>query len=1081
MISFKLNGKEVRGKKDQYLLQVAEENGIEIPTLCHHKALEPAGMCRLCIVEMHSGGRVRYVTACNYPIWEGMEIKTDTEAIHQIRKLIVELLYARCPDVKILKELAEKYDIKEPRFSKEDDTCILCGLCTRICERMGNSAISLTGRGVDMKVDTPFHIQTEACLSCGACVSVCPTGHITFEKIQAHISKDDVRMIPSEYEMGLKGRKPVYVSYAQAVPNTPVIDRTQCVHFKTGGCKICAEFCGVDAIDHTQEDEIVEIKVGSVIFAPGSEPYDPAEHDTFNYTQQPNVVTSLEFERILSASGPFGGHLIRPSDHKEPNKIAWLQCIGSRDVHLGAKGYCSGVCCTYAIKEAMLAKEHSEKGLDAAIFYIDIRTYGKDFERYYNRAKDEHGVRFIKSKVTNIVHDEASGMQVIRYVDETGKRVEEEFDMVVLSIGLTASLKTAEQAKKWGIDLDHYNFARTSSFDPVETSRSGVYVCGAFQAPKDIPSSVIDSSAAAGVAGSRLAEVRWTLTKTKEVPEETDVRGEAPRIGVFVCRCGTNIAGTVDVPEVVEFAKTLPGVAYVEENMFSCSQDTQEKMTEVIREHRLNRVVVAACTPKTHEPLFQETLINAGVNKYLFEMANIRNQCSWVHKNDPEEATKKSKDMVRMGVAKAALLQPLAESTMAVNQAVLVIGGGVAGMAAAKNMSDQGYQTFLLEKSDVLGGQARNLHETWRGEDIQEYLKGLTDAVESDPAIDIFLNSRITQVDGFVGNFKTTVTSNGNSRVLEHGVTLIASGASEFKPDQYLYGQDSRVVTGLELQQRFIDNDPSIAQVNTAVFIQCVGSRIPDRPYCSKVCCTQSIKSALNLKEINPGMDVFILYRDLRSYGLREDLYRQARTAGIVFIRYDSDKDMTAVSEDDVLKVSFTDRVLGRTMDINPDLLVLASAIVPESENRLAQLYKVPQNADGFFAEAHVKLRPVDFATDGVFVCGLAHAPKTIDESITQAQAAAARAVTVLAMKYVKLGGIITHIRPELCSGCLGCINVCPFGAITFNSEAFVAEVNPALCKGCGACSAVCPSEAPALMGFDNNQLYAQIKSALFM
>ncbi len=1081
MISFKLNGKEVRGKKDQYLLQVAEENGIEIPTLCHHKALEPAGMCRLCIVEMHSGGRVRYVTACNYPIWEGMEIKTDTEAIHQIRKLIVELLYARCPDVKILKELAEKYDIKEPRFSKEDDTCILCGLCTRICERMGNSAISLTGRGVDMKVDTPFHIQTEACLSCGACVSVCPTGHITFEKIQAHISKDDVRMIPSEYEMGLKGRKPVYVSYAQAVPNTPVIDRTQCVHFKTGGCKICAEFCGVDAIDHTQEDEIVEIKVGSVIFAPGSEPYDPAEHDTFNYTQQPNVVTSLEFERILSASGPFGGHLIRPSDHKEPNKIAWLQCIGSRDVHLGAKGYCSGVCCTYAIKEAMLAKEHSEKGLDAAIFYIDIRTYGKDFERYYNRAKDEHGVRFIKSKVTNIVHDEASGMQVIRYVDEAGKCVEEEFDMVVLSIGLTASLKTAEQAKKWGIDLDHYNFARTSSFDPVETSRSGVYVCGAFQAPKDIPSSVIDSSAAAGVAGSRLAEVRWTLTKTKEVPEETDVRGEAPRIGVFVCRCGTNIAGTVDVPEVVEFAKTLPGVAYVEENMFSCSQDTQEKMTEVIREHRLNRVVVAACTPKTHEPLFQETLINAGVNKYLFEMANIRNQCSWVHKNDPEEATKKSKDMVRMGVAKAALLQPLAESTMAVNQAVLVIGGGVAGMAAAKNMSDQGYQTFLLEKSDVLGGQARNLHETWRGEDIQEYLKGLTDAVESDPAIDIFLNSRITQVDGFVGNFKTTVTSNGNSRVLEHGVTLIASGASEFKPDQYLYGQDSRVVTGLELQQRFIDNDPSIAQVNTAVFIQCVGSRIPDRPYCSKVCCTQSIKSALNLKEINPGMDVFILYRDLRSYGLREDLYRQARTAGIVFIRYDSDKDMTAVSEDDVLKVSFTDRVLGRTMDINPDLLVLASAIVPESENRLAQLYKVPQNADGFFAEAHVKLRPVDFATDGVFVCGLAHAPKTIDESITQAQAAAARAVTVLAMKYVKLGGIITHIRPELCSGCLGCINVCPFGAITFNSEAFVAEVNPALCKGCGACSAVCPSEAPALMGFDNNQLYAQIKSALFM
>jgi len=1081
MISFILDGKTVQGEEGEYVLQVAERYGVEIPTLCHHKALEPAGMCRLCTVLVSEGRWSKFVTACNYPIWEGMEIQTDTEAIHQIRKLIVELLYARCPDVKLLKELADKYDIVEPRFSKEDDTCILCGLCTRICERMGNSAINLTGRGTEMRVDTPFHIQTEACLSCGACASVCPTGHISYEKIQSHISTDDVQAIPSEYEMGLAGRKPVYVPYAQAVPNTPVIDRTQCVHFKTGGCRICTEFCGVNAIDHMQEDEIIEIDVGSVIIAPGTQSFDPAIHDTFGYKKHPNIVTSLEFERILSASGPYGGHLVRPSDHKEPEKIAWLQCIGSRDEHLGAHGYCSGVCCTYAIKEAMLAKDHSTEDLDTAIFYIDIRTYGKDFERYYNRAKDEVGVRFVKSKVTNVIPADDSGKLLICYVSEDGKRVEEEFDIVVLSVGLMVSPEGVELAKRLGVDMDHYNFAKTNSFEPVVSNVPGIYVCGAFQAPKDIPASVVDSSAAAGVVGSRLAESRWTLTKTKEIPEEVDVRGELPRVGVFVCRCGTNIAGTVDVPEVVKFAKTLPGVVYVEENMFSCSQDTQEKMTEVIKEHRLNRVVVAACTPKTHEPLFQETLINAGVNKYLFEMANIRNQCSWVHKDDPEEATRKSKDMVRMGVSKAALLQPLTESTMAVTQSALVIGGGVAGMAAAKNMSDQGYQTFLIEKSDVLGGQARNLHETWRGEDIQGYLKGLIDAVESDPGIDIFLDARITQVDGFVGNFNTTVTSNGKSRVLEHGVTLIASGASEFKPDQHLYGQDSRVVTGLELQQRFVGNDPSVGQVNTAVFIQCVGSRIPDRPYCSKVCCTQSIKSALKFKEINPDMDVFILYRDLRPYGLREDLYRQARGAGIVFIRYDSDMGLTAVSEEDVLKISFTDRILGRTMDINPDLLVLASAIVPDSEIRLPQLYKVPLNDDGFFAEAHVKLRPVDFATDGVFVCGLAHAPKTIDESITQAQAAAARAVTVLAMKNVKLGGIITHIRPELCSGCLGCINVCPFGAISFDSEAFVAEVNPALCKGCGACSAVCPSEAPALMGFDNNQLYAQIKSALFM
>ena len=879
--------------------------------------------------------------------------------------------------------------------------------------------------------------------------------------------------------MGLKGRKPVYVAYAQAVPNIPVIDRTKCIHFKTGGCKICTEYCGVDAIDYTMQDEIVEIKVGSVILAPGSKPYDPSEHDTFNYSKHPNVVTSLEFERILSASGPYGGHLVRPSDHKEPKKIAWLQCIGSRDEHIGAHGYCSGVCCTYAIKEAMLAKEHCHGDLDAAIFYIDIRTYGKDFERYYNRAKDELGVRFVKSKVTNITPQAETAMLKIRYVDQAGRRVDEEFDMVVLSVGLVASTEGAELARKLGVELDQYNFAKTSSFEPVQSSRSGIYVCGVFQAPKDIPASVVDASAAAGVVGSKLADARWTLTKTKTVPAEIDLRGEPPRIGVFVCRCGTNIAGTVDVPELVEFAKDLPGVAYVEENMFSCSQDTQKNLTEVIKEHRLNRVVVAACTPKTHEPLFQETLINAGINKYLFEMANIRNQCSWVHKSDPERATEKSKDMIRMAVSKAALLQPLAESTMDVQQAALVVGGGIAGMAAAKNLSVQGYRTYLVEKTDTLGGKARLLHQTWRGEDIQQYLKTLIAAVQNDSNIRIFTNSEIVQVDGFVGNFKTTVQNNGNREVLDHGVTILASGAAELKPDQYLYGQDPRVVTGLELQQRFIGNDPALDQLNTAVFIQCVGSRIPQRPYCSKLCCTQSIKSALELKEKNAAINVYILYRDMRPYGQREDLYRRARSAGIVFIRYDSAKDLNVTAEQENLKVTFTGSVLGRLMEIRPQLLILAAAVVPARENPLAQLYKVPLNQDGFFAEAHVKLRPVDFATDGIFVCGLAHAPKSIDESITQAQAAAARAITILARGTIKLGGIISRIVPERCSGCLGCIKVCPFKAITFNDKKFVAEVNPVLCKGCGACSAACPSEAPTLMGFDNNQLYAQIKSAL--
>ena len=846
-------------------------------------------------------------------------------------------------------------------------------------------------------------------------------------------------------------------------------------------CFECVEACKAEALTletHAQQKEEELINIGSIIIAPGTKAFDPAVHDTYGYKKHPNIVTSLEFERILSASGPYGGHLVRPSDHKEPEKIAWLQCIGSRDEHLGAQGYCSGVCCTYAIKEAMLAKDHAGGDLDTAIFYIDIRTYGKDFERYYNRAKDEIGVRFVKSKITNVTPNDETGMQVIRYVDEAGRKVEEEFDIVVLSVGLMASPEGVELAKRLGVDMDHYNFASTSSFAPVESSKPGIYVCGAFEAPKDIPASVVDSSAAAGVAGSRLAEARWSLTKTKHVSEEIDVRGEPPRIGVFVCRCGTNIAGVVDVPAVVKFAKTLPGVVYVEENMFSCSQDTQEKMTEVIKEHKLNRVVVAACTPKTHEPLFQETLINAGINKYLFEMSNIRNQCSWVHKNNPDEATQKSNDMVRMAVSKAALLRPLSESTIEIIHAALVIGGGVAGMAAAKNMSSQGYRTFLIEKTDALGGQARNLHETWRGEDVQEHLTGLIEAVQSESNIEIFMNSRILQVEGFVGNFKTTVQNNGNSSVLEHGVTIIASGASELKPEEHLYGQDPRVVTGLELQRRFIENDPALGQLKTAAFVQCVGSRTPDRPYCSKVCCTQSIKSALKLKEIIPEMDVFVLYRDLRPYGLREDLYRKARSAGITFIRYNSDKVFNVALKQEDLQVTFTDRVLGRQMEIRPDLLILASAIVPDMENPLAQLYKVPQNQDGFFAEAHVKLRPVDFATDGVFVCGLAHAPKSIDESIAQGQAAASRAITLLAQKTIHISGAVAETNQMNCSSCGACVALCPYNAPFFTEEGlFVgkAEINPALCKGCGLCVASCRSGAIHLKGFDNDQIFAQI------
>ncbi len=917
----------------------------------------------------------------------------------------------------------------------------------------GNFEVKLT--------QNPRYVDMDKCIACDACAEKCP------------------KKVSNAYDSGLSKRKAVYVQYPQAVPLKYTIDADTCIYFLKGKCKACEKFCPTGAINFEDQGKEISLNVGAVVLACGSEAFDPRTYDTFGYSKSANIVTSLEFERILSASGPYGGHLLRPSDKKEPQKIAWLQCVGSRDTHHGARGYCSAVCCTYAVKEAILAKEHSPNGLDTAIFYIDIRTFGKDFERYYNRAKEDLGVRFIKSRITHVEPMGENSKHVIRYVDAAGHTRAEEFDIVVLSVGLGARDQAVSLAKKLDVDLNHYQFAKTGDFNPVQSSQPGIYVCGAFQEPKDIPTSVIDASAAAGKVGTRLADARWTLTKTKELPPEIDVKGEPPRIGVFVCCCGTNIAGFVDVPAVVEYAKTLPNVVYAEQNLFSCSQDTQTQISATIKEHRLNRVVVTACTPKTHEPLFQETLTNGGLNKYLFEMANIRNQCSWVHKDDMDKATEKSKDLLQMAVAKVALHEPLVEPRMKVNQATLVIGGGVAGMTAAKTLAAQGYKTYLVEKNAQLGGQALKLNETWQAEPVGPFLDKLVNDVKSDENIEIFLNAKVDSVDGFIGNFKTTLQTNGDSQVLEHGVTLIASGAEEFKPDDYLYGQDQRVLTGLELQKKILDGN-ELDACRTAVFVQCVGSRIPQRPYCSKVCCTQSIKSALSLKSQKPDMDIFILYRDLRSYGLREDLYRDARGQGIKFIRYHNEKGISVSAAENGLEINFSDRVLQRPMVIQSDLLVLASAIVPEKSNPLAPMFKISQNADGFFAEAHVKLRPNDFATDGVFVCGLAHAPKPIEESISQAQAAASRAVTVLSQLEISVSGTVALIDPNFCSSCGVCVEVCPYSAPKFNENTAKAEIQATLCKGCGLCVASCRSGAIHLKGFDTGQIMAMIQTCLF-
>ncbi|TEB08795.1 NAD(P)-binding protein [Pelotomaculum propionicicum] len=831
-------------------------------------------------------------------------------------------------------------------------------------------------------------------------------------------------------------------------------------------CLECVKVCQAGAILHDMKEEIVEIDVGAVILSPGFDKYDASDLDYYGYGRLPNVMTSLEFERVLSASGPFGGHLVRSSDGKEPKKIAWIQCVGSRNLR-EENGYCSGVCCMYAIKEAVVAKEHSPQGLDTAIFFMDMRTHGKGFEKYYDRAK-EQGVRFIRSRIFEVVEKEGgSGDLLIRYAGEDGTIFNESFDMVVLSVGLKPKAEAVELAGRLNLELNRYNFCETSKLSGVGTSREGIFVAGAFSAPRDIPETVMQASAASGESAALLADACNTLVKSKEFPPERNVYNEIPRVGVFICHCGINIGSVVNVPEVVEYARTLPGVAYAVDNMYTCSQDTQNKMKELIKEYNLNRIVVASCSPRTHEPLFQETLRDAGLNQHLFEMANIRDQCSWVHKSEPAKATEKAKDLVRMSVAKALLLEPVKQISMPMNHGALVIGGGVAGMTNALNLADRGYHVHLVEKSARLGGMANQIKNGLNGEDINEFLTGIITKVKNHANITVHTECNIADVRGYVGNFETTLS---NNEEIKHGVAIIAIGGQAYKPTEYLYGQHPNVYTQLEIEEAIASG--KLEKARNIVLINCVGSREPERPYCSRVCCTKNIKLALKIKEKNPSANIFVLYRDIRTYAFYEDYYREARSKGIIFVRYSIGNKPVVVSSDEGLKVTVTDHVLGVPIEINADAIGLAAAIAtPEDNAVLSQLFKVPLDQEGFFLEAHLKLRPVDFSTDGVFMCGLAQGPKSIEESITQAKAAAGRAGTLLSKEFVEAQGKTAYVNKKKCAMCGACESLCPSKAIAVDLTEKAAVVNEALCKGCGVCASSCRCGALEVKGVTNQQI----------
>ena len=914
----------------------------------------------------------------------------------------------------------------------------------------------------------PRYIIEEKCTGCTTCVEYCPVSY------------------PDVFNQEISKNKAIHIYFSQAIPLITYIDQS-CLYLKEKKCRICENVCENKAIDFHQTPEKMELRVGAVILSSGLEPFDPKVREDYHYGEFQNVVTSMDFERLLSSTGAYGGEILRASDLKHPKKLAWIQCVGSRQINpQGANSYCSAVCCTYTQKQVILTKDHHPEA-DCTIFHNDVRSYGKDFERYYQRTENLPDVRFIRSYTSIVREDPVSKNVFVRYATADEGVKEEEFDMVVLSVGLNPPVNGLKLAQQFGIELNDHQFCKLDEVNPMVTNRPGVFVSGGFQGPVDIPESVFSASGAGSQCAELLDYRRGKLTRERVYPEERDVSQEEAKVGVFVCHCGANISAVVNVPDTVEFCKSLPNVVHAQNQVFSCATNSAKEITELAKEKGLNRVVVAACSPRTLEPLFRDTLREAGINQYYLDMANIREHNSWVHAKEKEESTQKAKDIIRMSVARACQLKPLQEFDLPVNKAALVVGGGVAGMTCALSIAKQGHEVHLLEKTSDLGGMARKIHYTLEGLDVQAYLNDLIRQVYRHPSIHVYTEATISEASGYIGSFVTTVKSDRGKSVIKHGAAVLAIGADVYTPTEYSYGEDERVMTQVELEDKIARADEKVLNSQSVVMIQCVGCRNEDRNYCSRICCSESVKNALLLKERNPQMDVAVLFRDMRTYGFREDYYRAASEKDVKFIRFEPEdppvvEPGTAEDGREVLKVTVTDYILGKKLELDADALALAAAVIPSAATKeIAGLFKVTLSPDGFFKEAHVKLRPVEFATDGVFLCGLAHYPKFIQETINQAYGAAGRVLTLLANDTVVASGSVCDVAEDKCISCGACITACTYGAIDFyeTPAGRKARVNPVLCKGDGVCNTKCATGAIQLKHFTDEEVLSQIDAAV--
>ena len=901
----------------------------------------------------------------------------------------------------------------------------------------------------------PRYINLDKCTACGECHKKYP---------------ECVRFTP-----GLDHRAPTCMRYPQATPQAFSIDLAKCTDVEG-----LMRSCPAGAINPDDMGRKREVHCGAIVFSPGGALFDPSHLDYLGYASQPDVVTSLEYERILSASGPTMGQLVRPSNGKQPKKVAWIQCIGSRGLQKGAGQYCSSACCMFALKEAIVTKERFHDDIETTIFYMDMRTMGKDYELYYRRAKDEFGVRFVHSRPHSILRGEGAENLTLTYSsDNSSANTTEEFDMVVLSTGFRVADDVRELALRLGLELNAGSFPQTDAFNPVATSVPGIYVAGVIQAPKDIPETMVQASAAACMAGNDLGLTERIEQEKELLPLETGIIGEEPRVGVFICDCGENIGGVVDAGALAEFAKALPHVVLAELKGHGCSRESMRQIQQAIQDEKLNRVVIGGCSPRTHETKFQEVIRKAGLNKYLVEIANIRDQATWVHANKPAEATEKAKDLIRMAVGSVVRSQPLADHSLPMNKNVLVVGGGVAGMTAALQLADQGLKVFLAEKSGQLGGIAAKIRNTIEKADVQSFVKDLITRTEAHANIQVITRALVVDHSGMPGMFKTGMQTGKQMfyRQIEHGITILATGAKPNRPPQYLLDQCPAVSTQLDLQNLIGTQPETVKSWDNVVMIQCVGSRTAENPNCSRICCQSAVKNALQIKELNPDARIFVLYRDMRTFGFHEEYYQKARQMGVIFVRYDLDNPPTVQAEGQQVNVNFNDPVLGRNFTVTADHLCLSTGFVADEDgnNELAMIFKLPRTADGYFLEDHVKLRPVDLPLPGFFVAGTAHAPKLIAESVGQALAVASRARTMLAKDSINLGARAARVNKDLCAACLICVRTCPFGIPFINADGY-SQIDPAKCHGCGMCASACPAKAIQLMQFEDDRILAKLE-----